>query len=312
MDESVKTTQVGISVFRPTRSRIRPGAALAEGARLVVLLAFAAFFLVPLLWLLLAPTKTDHQLISSNPLAFGSLSEVGTTWSHLLLYNDREILTWATNSVIYVGATLIITVLISLPAGYALATAQFRGRSLILVLTLIAMITPASALVLPLFLEINAVHLINTYLSVILPSALFPFGVYLSFIYFATSLPRELLSAGRVDGCSETRLFWYVVLPLAKPMLGLVAFFSFVNNWNNFFLPFVMLTDDLKYNLPVGLEALIAGTPALHPTLGGSQLPIYRPEAALAGLIVVLPIVLVFLFSQRFVVAGMLSGAQKG
>jgi multiple sugar transport system permease protein len=312
MDDSTRAVLVSNAPARASRARLTPVAALLEGARLAILLLFAAFFLVPLIWLILAPTKSDHDLITWNPLAFGSIGQVGTTWSHLLLYNDREILTWATNSVIYVAATLLIAVLISLPAGYALATARFHGRSTILVLTLIGMITPASALVLPLFMEINAVHLVNTYLSVILPSALFPFGVYLSFIYFATSLPRELLSAGRIDGCAETGLFWHVALPLAKPMVGLVAFFSFVGNWNNYFLPFVMLTDDLKYNLPVGLEALIAGTPALHPTLGGSQLPIYRPEAALAGLIVVVPIIVVFVFSQRFVVAGMLSGAEKG
>jgi len=180
------------------------------------------------------------------------------------------------------------------------------------VVTLLTMIMPGSATVLPLFLEVNAVHQLNTPLSVILPSAFFPFGVYLAYIYFATSLPRELLAAGRIDGASEVRLFLSIALPLSKPILGLIAFFSFVGNWNNFFLPFVMLSDDTKYNLPVGLQALIANSPALHPALGGSDLPIRRPEAALAGLIVVVPVLIVFLFSQRYVVAGMLAGAEKG
>jgi multiple sugar transport system permease protein len=309
-----KTVNASVRESAATRvfARRPVSVVVARAGRVAALLALAAFLLVPLIWLVLAPTKTDSQLTSTNPLAFGSFNQVGVTWSHLLLYNDREILTWAVNSVEYVAATLLLTIAVCLPAGYVLATAQFRWRRPILLLTLVAMIMPSSALVLPLFLEINAVHMLNTAYSVILPSALYPFGVYLTFIYFATSLPRELLSAGRIDGCTEVRLFWHVALPLAKPMVGLVAFFSFVNNWNNYFLPFVMLTDDTKFNLPVGLEALISGTPALHPALGGSELPIYRPEAALAGLIVVAPIVLVFLFSQRFVVAGMLSGAEKG
>jgi len=277
-----------------------------------VLLLFALFFGLPLIWLLLAPTKSDSALVGSNPLSFGSFAQLGTAWSDLLLYNDKEILTWAANSVYYAGASLVLTVLACLPAGYALAVARFPGRRLLLVVTLLTMIMPGSATVLPLFLEVNAVHQLNTPLSVILPSAFFPFGVYLAYIYFATSLPRELLAAGRIDGASELRLFWSIALPLAKPILGLIAFFSFVGNWNNFFLPYVMLSDDSKYNLPVGLQALIANSPALHPALGGSDLPIRRPEAALAGLIVVVPILIVFLFSQRYVVAGMLAGAEKG
>lgn len=136
--------------------------------------------------------------------------------------------------------------------------------------------------------------------------------MYLCYIYFATSLSRELLAAGRIDGCSEGRLFWSIALPLSKPILGLIAFFSFVGNWNNYFGVIVMITDDTKYNLPAGLGALIAGTPALNPALGGSQLPIHRPEVALAGLIVVLPVLFLFLFSQRFVQAGFLAGAEKG
>jgi multiple sugar transport system permease protein len=175
------------------------------------------------------------------------------------------------------------------------------------------MIMPAAALVLPVFLEINAVHLQNTAWSVILPSAFYPFGVYLAYIYFSTQLPVELLAAGRIDGCSEARLFWSLALPLAKPIIAMVAFFSFTFNWQNFYLPYVMLADDTKYPLTVGLMSLIQSTPALNPAVGsGTGLNIYRPEIALAGLFVVLPIALIFLFAQRYVVAGTLTGAEKG
>jgi multiple sugar transport system permease protein len=173
------------------------------------------------------------------------------------------------------------------------------------------MVLPATAVVLPLFLEINTLHLTNTAASVILPAAFYPFGVYLTFIYFATSLPKELLEAARIDGCTEVRLFVHIALPLAKPVVALAAFFSFIANWNNFFLPYVMLSEDDKYNLPVGLGVLMASTPAIKP-VGGTNLPITYPEAAMAGLIVVLPVALLFLFFQRYLVRGILSGATKG
>jgi multiple sugar transport system permease protein len=279
--------------------------------RLTVLFGFAVFCLVPLIWLLLAPTNTDAQLVDGSPISFGSFDRMVLAWQHLADYNDGVMYDWMFNSVYYTIVPLIVSVVAALLAGYALATMRFRGRKTILMATLIAMVLPATAVVLPLFLEINAVHLTNTAASVILPASFYPFGVYLAYIYFATSLPKELLEAARIDGCSEVKLFWHIALPLAKPVIALIAFFSFVANWNNYFLPYVMLAESDKYNLPVGLGVLMASTPVINPT-GGSILPITRPEAAMAGLIVVVPIALLFLFFQRFLVGGILSGSAKG
>ncbi|MCX5317022.1 carbohydrate ABC transporter permease [Streptomyces sp. NBC_00154] len=281
--------------------------------RLLILFGFAAFCLIPLVWLVLAPTKTDDQLLKS-PMSIGSFSRMVLAWKHLARYNNGVMYHWMLNSVYYTVIPLVITVTVALLAAYALATMRFPGRKLILTITLLAMVLPATAVVLPLFLEINALHLTNTAASVILPSSFFPFGVYLAFIFFATSLPKELLEAARIDGCSELRMFFHVALPLARPLIALLSFFSFVANWSNFFLPYVMLSDDTKYNLPVGLGSLIASTPALQPGAGGAVtfLPITYPEAAMAGLIVVLPIAVLFLFFQRFLVRGILSGSTKG
>ncbi|MFC5253277.1 carbohydrate ABC transporter permease [Streptomyces nigrescens] len=284
---------------------------LGRTLRCVILLGFAVYCLIPLLWLLLAPTKTDAQLVGDHPLSFGSLDQVATAWHHLIAYDSGVIYQWLVNSVLYSAGSLVITLATSVLAGYALATTRVRGRRLILVLTLIAMIVPPTALVLPLFLEINAVHLTNTAMSVILPGAFYPFGVYLAFIYFSTSLPRELMESARLDGATEIRLFWSIALPLAKPLVGLIAFFGFVANWNNYFLPYVMLSEQEMFNLPVGLGAVISGTPALNPAIGGSQLPITRPEVALAGVIVVLPIAVIFLLCQRYLVRGILAGSVK-
>ncbi|MDZ4764096.1 MAG: carbohydrate ABC transporter permease [Chloroflexota bacterium] len=277
---------------------------------LLVLIAFGLFFGLPLIWLLLAPSKLDNELLSLPPLSFGSFDNYIRAWNNLNVYDDGALVRWGLNSLFYTLTSLIISVAISVPAGYALATAKFAGRRVILWTTLITMILPGSALVLPLFLEMNAVRLVNTPWSVILPAAFFPFGVYLAFIYFANFLPNDLLSAGRVDGCSEWQLFRYIGLPLARTLLGLLAFLSFTANWNSYFLPFVMLNNSELFNLPLGLKALMAGTSAINPTFA-TDLPIKRPEAALTGLLMVLPVAIVFIFSQRYVISGALTGGIK-
>lgn len=277
---------------------------------LIILITAAIFFGVPLLWLLLAPSKTDPDLLNLSPLAFGTLNGYGKAWANLNVFNNGAISRWAFNSLWYSVSSLLISVAMTLPAGYALATSRFSGRRLILTLTLVTMILPGSALVLPLFLEMNAVGLVNTPWSVILPSAFFPFGAYLAYIYFATALPKDLLAAARVDGANEWQLFRFVGFPLARTLLGLLTFLSFTANWNNYFLPFVMLNNSSLYNLPLGLQALITGTTALYPTFA-TDLPLKRPEAALTGLIMVLPVAIVFLISQRYVISGALAGATK-
>src|SRR5579871_6486013 len=139
--------------------------------------------------------QNRYQLSQDFPLYIGSLSKIGTDWQHLLIFDDGVITQWYLNSVLYALATLVLALAISLPAGYALATAKPKARSLLLWLTLVAMLLPISALVLPLFLEMNVVHLVDTPWAVILPTAFFPFGVYLAFVYFAVSLPKDLLAA---------------------------------------------------------------------------------------------------------------------
>ena len=289
------------------RFKFGPGSAL----RWVVLLGVAVFCLVPLLWLLLAPFK-NNVAIRDTPLALGTFDGFIRAWNNLSTYNDGAMYHWMFNSVIYSLVPLVISIVISLTAAYALATMRFAGRKVILLATLLAIVLPGAALVLPLFLEINAFGLVNTAWSVILPASFYPFGVYLAFVYFSTSIPQELLEAARIDGCGEVGVFLRVALPLAKPVIALLAFFSFVANWNNYFLPYVMLTQDDKYNLPVGLGVLLASSPALHPGPANALVPLGFPEAALAGLIVVLPIALMFIFFQRFLVRGILSGSTKG
>ena len=276
----------------------------------VVVAVFVLFFAIPIVWLLLASTKTARGLIVDNPFAPGSLGGLTANWDSLFGFGDGEVTAWVGNSALYAIGALVITLIASIPAGYAMALTQFRLRRLLLILTLVVMLIPNTALVLPIFLELNTVGLIGSPLSVILPMSFFPFGVYLTYIYFSTSIPRDLLAAARVDGCREWQVFTKIALPLATPIVALVAFFNFVQSWNNFFLPFVMLPSSDGYPIQVGLTSLLASTPAFNPSSAGTQ-SIQLPTLALATVISVLPVLIVFLFSQRFLVAGMTAGGTK-
>jgi multiple sugar transport system permease protein len=274
-----------------------------------VLAVFLAFFVLPVLWLALAATKTDQQLVHGNPLSFGSWHALKANWDRLTAFQDDAIMQWLGNSALYAAISLVITLAVAVPAGYALAMTEFRGRHSLLIATLVVMLMPNATLVVPLFLEINAVHLIGTMWSIILPYSFYPFGVYLTYIYFTTAVPKDLLAAARMDGCSEFRVFWHIALPLATPVVALVGFFSFVANWTNYFLPYVMLPESSQMPIQVGVGTLLSNVPSFNPAVG--DLAIQRPQLALATLMAITPVLIVFLFAQRFLVSGMLAGATK-
>ena len=293
-------------------SERRPGVSGWSGRVIttVVVAIFVLFFIVPIVWLLLATTKSARDLTVGSPFSFGTLGDLSTNWDQLFGFQDGAVTTWVGNSALYAVGALLITLVASIPAGYAMALTEFRFRRLLLILTLVVMLIPNTALVLPIFLELNTVGLIGSPLSVILPMSFFPFGVYLTYIYFSTSIPRDLLAAARIDGCREIQVFTKIALPLAAPIVALVAFFSFVQSWNNYFLPFVMLPSSDGYPIQVGLTSLLASTPAFNPSSAGTQ-SVQLPTLALATVVSVLPVLIVFLFSQRFLVAGMTAGGTK-
>jgi multiple sugar transport system permease protein len=286
------TDRVHLSIFHSERFRHRATLAL----RGLVLFAFAVFFVVPLAWLVLAPTKTDYELVTRNPFAFGSFHNVWVALRQVDGFHDHIYRRWLGNSLLYALGATAITLATVIPAGYGLAFSRFRGRELILKVTLVVMIMPAALLVLPIFLELNALRLIGSSFSVILPMAFFPFGVFLSYLYYATAVPAGLLDAARVDGCGDFQTFVRVALPLGKPIVALVFFFSFVADWNNFFLPYVLLSDERQLPIQVGLSDIFGST---------------RSALALATLIAAIPVAIVFIASQRALERGLFGGATK-
>ena len=280
--------------------------------RLAVLALFAVFFIAPVLWLILAPTKSDAALITSSPFSFGSFRNVWRAWQHLDGFSSHIYRRWIANSLIYSLSATAITLAISIPAGYGLALGKFPGRKLILTLTLVVMIMPcvARAPDLPRAERpaSDRQRLLGDPAVLVLPVRGLPRLHLLRNVD-----PVQLLDAARVDGCGEWLTFRRVALPLAKPVLALVFFFSFVANWNNFFLPYVVLANSNQYPITVGLSDLLASTPSFNPAAGGGGqlLNIFKPELALATLIAVIPVAIVFLVSQRALVRGTLGGAVK-
>ncbi len=292
----------------PARA-LTPAEWLGRAVVILVLLVFALFFVVPLVWLLIAPTKTDRQLLLEMPFAFGDFSTLAANWTSLVTFQGGLIWQWIGNSAFYCGVALVITLLISIPAGYAMALTEFPGRKALLATTLVVMLVPGTALVLPIFLELSAVRLIGNPLAAILPFSFFPFGVYLTYIYFSTAVSRDLLDAARIDGASEFEVFLKIAMPLATPVIALVGFFNFTGNWNNYFLPYVTLPGK-KAPIQVGLAELLSNVPAFNPTNAAST-TISLSALALATLIAIAPVMIVFLFCQRFLVSGMTAGGTK-
>lgn len=293
-----------------TRAAADPKQWLTRVTIAVVLIGFAVFFILPIVWLLLAPTKNSKQLLLDGPFTFGSFGQLAENWSSLFGFQDGVFLTWLGNSTMYSFGAILIMLLVTIPAGYALALTDFRGRKTLLMTTLVVMLIPNTALVLPIFLELSAVKLIGTPFAVILPFSFFPFGVYLTYIYFSTTVSRDLLNAARIDGAGEFRVFAQIAMPLAAPVIALTAFFNFTGNWNNYFLPFLMV-GGTKSPVQVGLANMLSNVPQFNPTTAASSV-IELPTLALATLLSILPILIIFLFSQRFLVSGMTAGGTKG
>ena len=275
------------------------------------LVLFAFVSVIPMIWLLLAPSKEDAEITTRHPLAFGSFGNYIKAWKNLQFFDDGVMLQWVINSIWYTAAIVIIATVTASMAGFVLSASRIKFKRAFLISTLITMLVPPMALVVPVFILMDKISLMDKPLAVILVSSLYPFGVFLSYIYYSTTIPKELYESARLDGCNDFRLFSKIALPLSWPLISLLAFFAFIGNWANYFLPYILLPSSENYTLPIGLGFLFYSTPAINPGVGATSVPIYKPEIALAGVLIALPIMIVFLISQKRLVRGMLAGSIK-
>ncbi|AYC39298.1 carbohydrate ABC transporter permease [Streptomyces griseorubiginosus] len=266
----------------------------------LVLLLGALYCLIPIAWVVIAATKDRSELFSTFTFAPGS--GFFRNLSDLTAYRDGIFWRWMANSAFYAGLGALLSAAVSAAGGYALGRFAFRGREAVFKMILAGVLVPSIVLAVPQYLLLSKLGMADSYLAMLLPSILSPYGVYLVRIYAAASVPAELMEAARMDGASEWRIFSRIAVPMMMPGLITVFLFQFVGIWNNFLLPYVMLADDEKFPITLGLYTLLAQ--------GASQPALYT--LVITGcLLAVLPLIGLFLVIQRFWSLDLLSGSVK-
>lgn len=260
---------------------------------MIFLIACASYFLLPFFWLFVSATKTGRDMATTFGLWFGPHFALFNNLTFLFIYNHGLFVQWLLNTLLYAGVGASVGTVLASMAGYALAKYSFGGRKFIFSIILGSVLVPSSTLALPLFLMFSSVQMTNTYWSVLLPGIVSPFGVYLSRIYAASSIPDELLEAARIDGASEFRTFATVAVRLMTPALVTVFLFQFVAIWNNYFLPLIMLNNQQLFPITVGLTN-------------------NRFLAIPGSLVSTLPLLIGCIFLQRYWRNGLGTGSVKG
>lgn len=261
-----------------------------------LLLALAVLSLAPLLWMLSVSFMPRGGASHFPPPL---LPSAPTLDSYRALFATTGIGRNFANSLLVSAAITALSLLVNTMAGYAFAKLRFAGRERIFQLLLAALVVPAQVAMLPLFLLMKQLGLVNSYWGVIIPGMATVFGIFLVRQY-ARSIPDALIEAARIDGAGELRIFFQIVLPMLKPVLATLAIFTFMGAWNDFMWPLIVLTDQQHYTLPVALASL-------------SREHIMDVEMMMAGAVVtVLPVLLLFLLLQRYYIQGLLLGSVKG
>jgi multiple sugar transport system permease protein len=266
-----------------------------------VLAIVAVYTLMPLSWLLVNATKDNGDLFGSPGFRLGDFNLFGNV-AGLFAYHDGVFGRWMVNSLLYSVAGALAATLISLLAGYAFATYSFRGREKVYGLVLLGILVPPTVVSLPMYLLASEAGLVNTYWSVLIPSLVNPFGVYLARVFAESYVPNETIEAARMDGAGELRAFRSVALPMLAPAFVTIFLFTFTASWNNFFLPLVMLNDSSLYPVGLGLFSWNAVLP---------QEPQLYALVVTGSLLSVVPLAVAFLLLQRHWRSGLTAGAVK-
>jgi multiple sugar transport system permease protein len=271
---------------------------MKRGALLVnsLLVLTAALTLFPLVWMVSVSFMPAGTSATYPPPLFPA----HPTWANYTeLWTHAGMARHLANSLLLATLATVLALTLNVAAGYAFAKIEFPGRETVAKAMLAALVIPAQVAMLPLFLELKAFGLVDTYAGVLVPSLAGIFSIFLV-RQAALSIPSELIDAARMDGASEWTIYWRVALPLMRPMLVTLGVFTFLGSWNDFLWPLIILNDSSRYTLPVALAAL-------------SREHVQDNELMMAGSVVtVVPVLLLFLLLQRHYLAGLMAGAVKG
>jgi multiple sugar transport system permease protein len=300
------TKMPSTTAARPVVPRRRRGArARPSWILTIAILAAVAYFLLPLWWLVVASTKSNADLFSSFGLWFADDVSIGENLRDVFTRQDGIYLVWARNTIVYAGTAAIGAGALATAAGYAFAKLRFRGSNALFAFVLGAIMIPLTALAIPTYLLFAKAELTDTPWAVILPSLVSPFGVYLMRVYAESAVDDTLLEAARVDGAGEFRIFVQIVLRLLAPGFITVVLFALVATWNNYFLPLIMLNSPEWYPLTVGLAQWQATSQA-----GAGSQALFSMVIT-GSLVSIIPLVVAFLFLQRYWQTGLTAGGVK-
>jgi multiple sugar transport system permease protein len=294
------------SAERPSGPPRRRGAAferVSPASRafvLAIMILFAVYCLLPVWWLLVSATKPSGELFTGDGFWFGRGFDLVDNVVELFRTQGGIYARWLLNSLLYAGVGAVVSTLLSVMCGYALAKFDFPGREAIFGTVLAAVLLPAPILAVPLYLLFSGTGIVNTFWAVFIPSIVSPFGVYLARIYAASSVPDSIIEAGRIDGAGEFRIFT-MGMRIMAPAMVTIFLFQFVAIWTNFLLPSLMLADMSLQPVTVGLIQWRAmqGFPVGYTTV------------VTGALVSVIPVVAMFLSLQGFWSRGLAAGAEK-
>lgn len=272
---------------------------IARTFGVIALAAAGVYFLAPVLWVVIASTKSNRDLTDTFGFWFAEWN-LGANYDSLMSWTQGMFWRWVGNSVFYSLTAGVIGTLFAVMAGYAIAKFAFPGKKIAVGVIMAGLLLPVALLTVPLYVVFHGLGVVDTPWAIIIPSAVSPFGVFLGMVYAQSSVPDELLEAARIDGASEARTFFTIVLRLLAPAMVTIFLFIFVATWNNFMLPLMMVS-----------------TPELKPvTLGLYGMMSYfapiKGAVMLGSLLGVLPLIALFFTLQRYWRSGLAAGAVKG
>jgi multiple sugar transport system permease protein len=278
----------------PAASHRLRRAGAGAGLHLFLLIAAAAT-LLPFFWMLSTSLKSGGGIFTYPPQWLPQNPTL--EWYAKLIKEVNFLLHFQNSLVVSVSITALSLFFNSL-AGYAFAKLRFRGRDRLFGLLLATLMVPSQVTMIPVFLLLKYLGFLNTYHGLIIPVSANVFGIFL-IRQFMMSIPNDLIESARMDGCSEFRIYWSVILPLCKPVLATLGIFTFMGSWNDFLWPLIVMLREDGYTLPVAL----ANLNGQHPTSFGLLMS--------AAVVVVVPVILVFLAAQRYVIQGIATSGLK-
>ena len=302
---SADTTATVTRAATPRSAAIDRSAGRSKASTIIVtgvLVIVALYFLVPIYWVVIAATKTSEDLFSTFGFWFAPNFALWDNLGQVLTYDNGIFVRWFLNSVLYAGVGAVLATYFAAAGGYALGKYKFRGNNLMFGLILGGVLVPGTATALPLFLLFSQMGLANTYWSVLIPSLVSPFGLFLCRIYSQATVDDALLEAARLDGAGELRIFHSVALRILTPALVTVFLFQLVGIWNNYFLPLVMLADSNLYPITLGLNNWLGQV---------DRLPEFYQLTTGGVLLSIIPLAIAMIVLQRFWRGGLTEGSVK-